>query len=71
MEINDNEIYNYIMEHGKDGDIMGKSTKYLMLGNRKLHAYHVTCEYIIGQDENGYIIDPQDEPALYLEKENE
>lgn len=71
MESNDTQIYQYIMEHGKDGDILGKPTKYLMLGKRKLHAYHVTCEYIIGQDENGYIIDPQDEPALFLEKENE
>ena len=71
MEMNENEIYNHIIQNGKDGDIMGKPTKYLMLGNRKLHAYHVTCEYIIGQNEDGYITDPQDEPALYLEKADE
>lgn len=70
MEMNYLEIYNHIQEHGEDGNIMGKPTKYLMLGNRKLHAYHVTCEYIIGQNEDGsYIIDPQAEPAIYLEKD--
>ena len=72
MEMNDNEIYNHIMQNGMDGDLMGKPTKYLMLGNRKLHAYHVICEYIAGQYSNGeYIIDPQEQPALYLEKESE
>lgn len=72
MEMNDNEIYNHIMQNGMDGALMGKPTKYLMLGNRKLHAYHVICEYIAGQYSNGeYIIDPQEQPALYLEKESE
>jgi len=72
MEMNDNEIYNHIMQNGMDGDLMGKPTRYLMLGNRKLHAYHVICEYIAGQYSNGeYIIDPQEQPALYLEKEPE
>lgn len=37
-----------------------------MLGNRKLYAYFVECDYIVGQDENGYILDTQQEEALFL-----
>lgn len=68
VELNEMAIFSYVYNNGIDGEICGKKTKYLMLGDAKLHAYHVTCEYIIGQDENGEaIIDPQDTPALYLE----
>ena len=41
----------------------------LMLGNRKLYAYFVECDYIVGQDENGYILDTQQEEALFLKEE--
>lgn len=72
VEFNENEIFSHVYCNGIDGELCGKKTKYLMLGNRKLHAYHVTCEYIVGQDKDGKaIIDPQDTPALYLEKEHE
>lgn len=65
------QIFYYIMDQGKETKLYDKDCKYLKLGKRKLYAYRVTCEYIIGQDTDGsYILDPQDEPALYLEKED-
>ena len=65
------QIFYYIMDQGKETKLYNKDCKYLKLGKRKLYAYYVTCEYIQGQDEDGnWIIDPQDEAALYLEKED-
>lgn len=68
VEVDVDKLFSYIYTNGESGDLLGKPTKYMKLGEAKLHAYHVTCEYIRGKDPDGnYIIDPQDEPALYLE----
>lgn len=62
-------LWYYIQENGMDAMLYNKKCKYLDLGEGKLYAYLITCDYIQGQDEDGnWIIDPQDEKALYLER---
>lgn len=60
------KIFDYIQQYGTEDTLYNKPCKYLMLGNRKLYAYFVECDYIVGQDENGYILDTQQEKALFL-----
>lgn len=65
----EDEIFEYIQQKGQDITLYDKACKFLMLGDKKLYAYYVQCEYIVGQQEDGqYIIDTQNERALYLEK---
>ena len=65
----EDEIFEYIQQKGQDITLYNKTCNFLMLGDKKLYAYYVQCEYIVGQQEDGqYIIDTQNERALYLEK---
>lgn len=63
------KLFYLIQEQGESCKVFNKDCKKLKIGNQCLYAYHVQCEYIIGKDKNGeWIIDVQDEPALYLGK---
>ena len=64
----EDEIFEYIQQKGQDTTLYNKACKFLMLGDKKLYAYYVQCEYIIGQEDGKYITDIKDERALYLEK---
>ena len=62
------KLWYFIQDNGQETELYNKKCKFLALGDKKLYAYHVTCEYIEGKDECGeWIITPQEEKALYLE----
>lgn len=61
-------IWDYINTEGKATKLYGTACKYIKLGKKKLYAYNVTVEYIVGEDENGLQREEQEEKALYLER---
>ena len=63
------EIFNYIWKNGEAGVVLGQPTKYMNVGNRKLHAYKVIYEYCEEDENRNPVTKEVKSPALFFEKE--
>ena len=67
MIINCNNLFDYIYMNGNNGAYNNLSSKYLYLGDKKLHAVYDSELYIIGGEPGNWIEDSREVKVIYLE----
>lgn len=67
MLLDCNKLFNYIQEKGNNGTYGDLPSKWLFLGDKKLHAVYDEEIYVIGGEPGNWIEDSREIKALYLE----